>query len=366
MLLQRAAGRLHGRDPTLRYYGGFRFDPYAPVSAQWSAFGRGWLVLPRFEMLECDGHVRLACNLFPGRDSAERIAGELRLLAAVATELAVPVDRTVRSDLPTRRDWPYLVERVGAELRSGALRKIVLARRSDWNFATPVPPLGLLRMLSQNSGPCFRFCFDPDGESAFVGATPERLFRRAGRLVFSEALAGTRPRGASEPDDERLRQEMLDCEKERLEHRLVVHHLVSRLTPLADHLVKDPQLSVLRLPRLQHLRTEIHGPLGDGVDDAMLLEALHPTPAVAGDPPTRAVERIRTLEPFDRGWYAGPVGYVGAEDSEFAVAIRSALVHERSVSLYVGAGIVAASRAAAEWHELESKSAAVQSGWADG
>lgn len=365
-LLQRAAGRLRGRDPALRYYGGFRFDPGAPIRAAWRAFGRGWLVMPRFEMVACDGRVRFACNLFPGRDSPERIGDELRLLASNPTDLEAPAGRTTRTDLPTQRDWQHLVESVGAELRSRTLRKIVLARRSDWNFGAPVPPLGLLQRLSEHCGPCFQFCFDPDGESAFVGATPERLFRRSGGLVFSEALAGTRPRGLNGLDDERLRQEMLDSEKEALEHRLVVRHLTSRLNPLADPLVTDPVVSVLRLPRLQHMRTAIRGRLHTDVDDAMLLEALHPTPAVAGDPPARAVARIRTLAPFDRGWYGGPVGYIGAEDSEFAVAIRSALVHGRSVSLFVGAGIVSGSDSADEWRELESKSHAVRSGWADG
>jgi menaquinone-specific isochorismate synthase len=365
-LLRRVAGRLAGRDPALRYYGGFRFDPDAPMSTRWAPFGRGWLVLPRFELVAQDDALRLACNVFPGRDTADRIIDELRGLAPAATDLPAPPARAARADLPAEEAWRTMVDRAITELRTTSLRKLVLARRSDWQFEAPVPPLGLLSALAQHCGPCFQFCFDPDGESAFIGATPERLFRRTGRDVWTEALAGTRPRGATEIDDERLREDMLQCSKEGREHGLVVGHLLDRLAPLVQELAHDPQVSVVRLPHLQHMHLAIRGQLEAGVDDAMLLAALNPTPAVAGDPPAQATERIRALEPFDRGWYAGPVGYVGAEQSEFAVAIRSALVNRRGIALYVGAGIVEGSRACDEWRELESKSAAVQSGWGDG
>lgn len=365
-LLQRAAGRLAGRDPALRYYGGFRFDVEGAVSAQWSPFGRGWLVLPRFEWVERDGRFVFACNVFPGRDSAERVADELRLLSCGSATLSMPAGRPSRSDVPSQEDWQSRVERAASELRTTTLRKIVLARRSDWQFAAHVPALALLRALAQRCGSCFQFCFDIDGESAFVGATPERLLRRVGRELWTEALAGTRPRALDAAEDEHLRRELLHCAKEAREHGLVVHHLVSRLAPLVRELARDPTVSVARLPHVQHLRLSIRCRLDDTVSDAMLLEALNPTPAVAGDPPLHAIERIRAMEPFDRGWYAGPVGFIGSEESEFAVAIRSALVQRRTVSLYVGAGIVDGSRAADEWRELESKSAAVESGWADG
>jgi menaquinone-specific isochorismate synthase len=85
------------------------------------------------------------------------------------------------------------------------------------------------------------------------------------------------------------------------------------------------------------------------------MAALHPTPAVCGEPPEAAVAQIRALEPFDRGWYAGPVGFVGRDETRFAVGIRSALVQGDEVALFTGAGVVEGSDSTAEWQELEAK-----------
>jgi menaquinone-specific isochorismate synthase len=111
----------------------------------------------------------------------------------------------------------------------------------------------------------------------------------------------------------------------------------------------------MKLARGRHLRSKVHGTLREGVTDAVLLDALHPTPAVGGHPRDEALEEIRALETFDRGWYAGPVGWIGAEDSEFAVGIRSGLVRGGTLALFSGAGIVAGSVPDEEWAEIEQK-----------
>jgi menaquinone-specific isochorismate synthase len=111
----------------------------------------------------------------------------------------------------------------------------------------------------------------------------------------------------------------------------------------------------MKLARGRHLRSKVRGTLEDGVTDAALLDAMHPTPAVGGHPRSEALEQIRTLEPFDRGWYAGPVGWIGQEASEFAVGIRSGLVRGRTLALFSGAGIVAGSVPEEEWAEIEQK-----------
>lgn len=117
----------------------------------------------------------------------------------------------------------------------------------------------------------------------------------------------------------------------------------------------DEDVSVLRLDRYQHLYAAIEGILDQFTTDAELLRGLHPTPAVGGVPTREALEWIAETEPFDRGWYAGPVGWVGCDSAEFAVAIRSAIVTGNTLSVYTGAGIVDGSVPADEWAELENK-----------
>jgi menaquinone-specific isochorismate synthase len=190
---------------------------------------------------------------------------------------------------------------------------------------------------------------------AFVSATPERLFRREGRAVESEAVAGTRPRGASEADDAELRDELLNSEKDKAEHGHVRVGIGEALGPLCDELEIEDGVSEMKLARRRHLVSRVRGTLREGVTDAEVLRALHPTPAVGGYPRAEALEEIRALEPFDRGWYAGPVGWIGAGASEFAVGIRSGLVHGDRVALFSGAGIVAGSSPEGEWAEIEQK-----------
>ena len=156
-------------------------------------------------------------------------------------------------------------------------------------------------------------------------------------------------------DDEGLRDELLHSAKDRVEHTYVSKGIREALEPLCEELEIEDSVADMKLARGRHLRSKIRGKLGDGVTDAGLLEAMHPTPAVGGYPRDRAREEIRVLEPFDRGWYAGPVGWIGAEASEFAVGLRSGLVRGQTLALFSGAGIVAGSVPEEEWAEIEQK-----------
>ena len=136
--------------------------------------------------------------------------------------------------------------------------------------------------------------------------------------------------------------------------------ILSRLAPLTtDATLTEPRILKLRL--LQHLKCDIEAELKPGVCDWQLLAALHPTPAVGGAPREAALAFIREFEPYDRGWYAGACGMLSRETSEFSVAIRSARITARGISLFAGAGIVAGSEPAAEWAELDNKIANVLS-----
>jgi menaquinone-specific isochorismate synthase len=341
-----------------RYYGGARFDPLRKPDEEWAAFGAYRFVLPRFELHAGDGETMLVCNLvlpLDARDASE-ILDQIEDLSlpegASGASLPVPV---LRKDSPDLRGWRANVERALWAFSKGRLGKVVLARRAEFGFEGDLDATLLLESLKAATPGCFHFYAEPEDGVAFVGASPERLFCRDGRSVVSEAVAGTRPRGVSSEDDEGLRDDLLRSAKDRAEHSYVRTGIREALAPLCGEIEVGEDVSEMKLARGRHLRSKVHGTLREGVTDAGLLDALHPTPAVGGYPRDGALREIDDLEPFDRGWYAGPVGWIGAEASEFAVGIRSGLARGRTLALYSGAGIVAGSVPDQEWAEIEQK-----------
>ena len=370
--LKRVASLLASGDPRARYYGGLRFDPARGPGEDWAAFGAYRFVLPRFELRAADGPgsgsatpaATLACNLVLPRDArqsqrAEILAqiGEIPLRPAPARgvlggELPAPVSRR---DVPDRAGWGRNVEEALAAFGRGRLGKVVLARRAGFGFAEAVDPYALAENLVGATPGSFHFFVEPEEGAAFLGASPERLFRRQGRYVESEAVAGTRPRGLSDADDEGLRDELLRSEKDLSEHGFVRVGIREALGRLCDALEVEEDVCEMRLASRRHLVSRVRGKLRDGTTDAQVLRALHPTPAVGGYPKGEALREIRLREGFDRGLYAGPICWIGRDSSEFAVGIRSGLLRGRELALYSGAGIVPGSEPEEEWAEIEGK-----------
>ncbi len=350
--------------PGVRYVGGMRFDPERAVADEWRPFERARFVLPRFVLEAGPAGTFLACNLMlPGdADRLEELRREVERLGDPLTPeralLPVPVGR---NDIPGPAEWADNINRAVARFeaissgKEGSLEKVVLARRSTFQFAEALDPTLLLQRLQAATPHCFHFMmqFEPGG--AFLGASPERLYRRDGRQIRSEAVAGTRPRGASPEADARLRQDLIHSDKDRREQDYVKTSIVEALDGLCSSLDVDNTPRVMELAKGRHLCSHIAGTLRHGVGDADILQRLHPTPAVGGFPREVAIGDIREVEHFDRGWYAGPVGWIGRDRAEFAVAIRSGQVSPRSLTLYAGAGIVRGSEASREWAEIEHK-----------
>ncbi|MDQ4105958.1 MAG: chorismate-binding protein, partial [Actinomycetota bacterium] len=221
---KRISPLLASGDPRLRYYGGLRFDPERAVGGEWAAFGAYRFALPRFELRVRAGETVLACNLVLPRDAENReeILEEVEGLSfgpeLPEENLPKPVSRT---DEPGFAAWKRNVERALSAFGEGRLGKLVLARRVDLGFDEEPDPALLAGKLKDATPDCFHFYVEPEPGTAFMGASPERLFRREDRTILSEAVAGTRPRGHSETDDEDLREELLKSEKDRAEHTYV-------------------------------------------------------------------------------------------------------------------------------------------------
>ena len=200
------------------------------------------------------------------------------------------------------------------------------------------------------------------GNSTFLGATPEQLVSLDKGHVSVTCLAGSAPRGANVEQDEVMGNELLERHKDQREHAYVVQAVRESLSGLCADVTYDHQPGLLKLPSVQHLSTHFSATVSADTHVLDLAQALHPTPAVGGTPRNKAMEAIRTIERADRGWYAAPVGHIGASgDGEFGVAIRSALMQGNKALLYAGAGIVEGSEPDLELAEVELKLNAMRS-----
>jgi menaquinone-specific isochorismate synthase len=347
--------------PNLAYYGGLQFDSTPNASPQWGPFGSCYFVIPRFELFRIADATRFACTIVAKtgcsvRDQLPEALAELHALATdVPASIAGIAPPTSRKDFPEYNAWANAIGRALAAAQRGEIEKVVLARESRFTFNETIDPVALLERLANATPNSYHFCFQPSDAAAFIGASPERLFRREGRRIESEALAGTRPRGADEAADLALGDELMHCDKDIREHRFVFDALRPAFAALCDSVNTEEDVALIKLQVCQHLWRSIEGTLRDAITDADILRALHPTPAVGGYPTEAALRLIPQLEPFHRGWYAGPVGRVTHDATEFAVAIRSGLVQGTSLAVYSGAGILPGSRPEAEWAEIENK-----------
>ena len=355
--------------PRQRLYGGFRFRSgrlAERAESWWTPFGSYRFTLPRVELTRTTTGTTLACNFRAGEPDALRDLAD-RCRAGVRAAVAGPAPAAGRSTplspclhVPDRARWRQLVaavlQRFGSRLDGGEpLEKLVLARRTTLRFAARICGLTLLQRLRTVNPAAFHFALQPRSGITFFGASPERLLRISGDTLETEALAGTRPRGVSLAADARLEAELLRSDKELREHRYVHASIARSLRELCSRVSTQDTVRVRKLAHVQHLHTSFSGTLRPGVGLAQALQRLHPTPAVGGYPTCGATDLIAATEGFDRGWYAGPVGWIGAGAAEFAVGIRAGVTDGDTLHLYAGNGIVRGSTADAEWAEMEQK-----------
>jgi|JI9StandDraft_1071089.scaffolds.fasta_scaffold15943_5 menaquinone-specific isochorismate synthase len=230
--------------------------------------------------------------------------------------------------------------------KNPSLKKVVLARRSSFTFTRAIDPFSLFFALKEipNTHP-FAFILSPT--RAFLGATPELLYKKEGSTLYSEALAATRPLAKED--------ELLTCPKEQSEFAYVQEALAAKFAKIAHPFILSPTIQIKRTKTLAHLHYPFHLTLKESLSDEALINYLHPTPAIAGTPTQTALDFIATHEPFDRGWYAGCIGHKKGEHSEVFVAIRSGQIEEKILHLYAGAGILPTSNPYQEWLELDHK-----------
>jgi len=359
---RRVFERLHDyldhSDPDVRYYGGFKFAPNQTSHDSWKRFGRYYFVLPRFELVKSRDKTLFVCNLHADGYDHTSISAQLEAITFETDGIDNGIPKIIsEKNFPGKNRWKASVQSALAVFETQRYEKIVLARKRALEFSDNINPFIILQKLKDKASNSYKFCFQPEDNLAFIGASPELLYYRKGRKLQSEAVAGTRTRGRTSQEDQSLGEELLGSEKDLREHRYVVDSIKDAFVSLTPPSLNCNNMSVslLKLARIQHLIARFDIKLKDSVSDAELIETLHPTAAVGGYPKDKAVEEIGRLEEFNRGWYAAPVGWVKRDAAEFVVAIRCGLVKNNTLNLYSGAGIVRGSVPDNEWDEMNNK-----------
>ena len=327
--------------------GGFAFSSTPSSTGLWRGFADGELRLPELVYSrEGDRYARDVCR-----------GSRWTSVQPRALTLGHPVRGVVEFGNGGPDAYIGRVERALAEIQSGRLQKVVLARAVQVTARSAIDPVAWLVALRERFPACTLFAVG-EGDAVFLGASPERLIRVEGERVETAALAGTAPRGGSQAADRALGEALCECRKNGAEHAAVVDYLKSVLADCCDDVEVAVEPTLLKTRTVQHLCTELKARrrAGSPVSLLELVSRMHPTPAVGGAPRDMALRWLAAHEGIDRGWFAGPVGYLQSQgDGEFAVALRSALVRGRSATAWAGAGIVEGSEPRAEFTETELK-----------
>ncbi len=343
-----------GREPAV--VGGFRFDER---DASGSSLPDALMWLPTAELTQTrDSVPELTLNawIHPAGSADDAVTAALDAVRRLASDDPTAADQPrprllSLQETPSRRDWLQLVRRALAAIDHGTFSKVVLARQISATYKRPIAVAPVLAaLLDQHSvGAVFGAQL---GGSWFIGRTPECLLRLDGERVQTHGLAGSLPRDPDPVRDRQLRENLLSDPKLEREHTIVADYIMATLREHFRDVHTTVANPVLKLADIQHLQTGISA--GDPLsrpDPLRLAGALHPTPALGGYPCARALRWLHDNEPFDRDWYAAPIGWIDSDGGELAVGIRSALINATTATVYAGCGIVRGSDPEDEYRE---------------
>ena len=369
---QELAARTFGGDPASDpqrppgagpvFVGGFAFAPDGGQTPEWSSLSPAQLVLPELSLSRQGDHARLTVNLaVDGDEAAEALLDRVRARVAELEPATMPlldpdpVERARVAGAAPPSHYEEAVRRAVECIRRGELEKVVLAREVRVHATAEIDPAPVFDALRAVFPACYCYCVGSP-ELAFLGASPELLLRRDGARAQTVALAGSARRSADPAVDAHLGEQLVQSPKNRAEHEIVARRIERTLDPVSLWVTAAEEPVLVQVHNVQHLATPIRAQLAEPVPAVELAGMLHPTPAVGGEPREAAQPLIPALEGLDRGWYAGAVGWTDlAEDGEFCVALRCALLRGSVAHLYAGCGIVADSEPAEELAESEVK-----------
>ncbi len=329
--------------PDARFFGGKEFNRETN-DPLWDSFPSCSFWLPQFEMIQDNERTVLQINQLSSEPNSNSLSA---LVFDIPQKESTFYDFENRLDLPSFEQWTQQIHLALDLMNQGLLNKVVLARQSQFSSTTPFSPLDLLKSLKQKVRRATLFAFQINASTAFIGATPEMLYKRHQNTIKIDALAGTAPCNAGDL--------LLSSPKEMKEFTYVKEFISDKMNPLCIKMDWEPKDRMLSTSYTQHIYNSLTATLKPLTSDRILIETLHPTPALGGVPRMQALTFLEEHEPFSRGWYGSPIGWITSQEANIAVAIRSALIKDKQLTLFAGAGIVQGSEPDKEWEELEQK-----------
>ncbi len=349
-------------DASIPVFGGFSFYADETPAPEWKLFGRYRFTLPFLEISKTSKGCQVSVNYIntgknPLTSIIQEISESLRGLDESLQSLTTAVRPSGLSTelIPDKSHWNGMVKKALHSISDEILKKIVLARKKIITHPGIWDPAQMILAMSKIDENSFTFLYQLDDGIAFLGRSPERLFRIRDGQILAEAIAGTRPRGKTAFDDQHLEAELLACAKEVDEHRFVSGFIETVMRRHCSDVKVESREEILKLKNVQHIITRFTGCACSRVHPLAIARDFHPTPAVGGYPQEKIYQQLRESEPFNRGWYAAPIGWMNKTNADFAVGIRSALINRKHLHIFAGAGIVRQSNAQAEWTETEKK-----------
>lgn len=343
-------------------FGGFSFDPKNKIPSEWNTFPSSFFAVSTFQLVIKNEKTFVSIHYITDEKESvhafERLRQERDALihSAQVKELkahAKPplVDREER----LKEEYLNAVEEVTQKIRRDEVNKVVIGRSLKLTFGDTFSSSTALYNASMEQPESYLFGLEKD-DKIFFGATPERLVSVENGFVQSACLAGSVKRGSTSTEDKALGDMLLSDAKNLGEHQFVVEMIRKVFHTYCEEVKMPSRPKLMKIRDIQHLFTPIEGKLKKGATLFEFIEALHPTPALGGEPRQEAVEIIRESEKMNRGYYAAPIGWINTEgDGEFAVGIRSALLENEHAYLYAGGGIVAESSSIEELEETRVK-----------
>ena len=345
-----------------RYFGGLGFHA---KSSTWAHYPNTRFILPRIEIEKSNNVYTLRCHIDAINnhinDEIDACFNMLNGLQPAENTLPNNENTLIASThKPTEQEWKAIHTKAVKEISRNNLSKVVLSRQTSLEFTNEICPWLLLAKWQKLNNNCYQFACQFSHDDVYIGCSPERLFKRQGLALSTEALAGTVSRSKDKKVDHILEASLVANPKLILEKTIVKEYIEDLLKQISSESHIE-MTNVLKLNRIQHLQQVISATLLNDISDSQLIHAFHPTPAVGGAPKSKAIDFILQNEGYDRGWYSGVIGLVSKESSDFCVSIRSALIQQNVVKLFAGAGIVSGSESALEWIELDEKTSTIVS-----
>ncbi len=346
------------------FMGGMKFSPEGDFeNSIWNDYADSDWFIPKIILFRKNQQVSLIHNFIFENQPDEELIELLKQHENIIDELKIDYSNGVKETVEEsnlfsedeKNKWTNQVNSALNRIAAGSYKKIVLSRRVKLKISNQPDISEKIKNLANNYPRCYIFAYGKN-ESLFFGASPEKLAKISNGWVEADALAGSTPRGTNKIEDEKLANELLQSKKNLHEQNAVVDFITNSFSGFSDEIIYDSEPIIRKLSNIQHLWTPIKAKLKPGNSIFSILKEIHPTPAICGVPWSGALDFIRATEGYNRGLYAGIIGWFNFEEQgEFAVSIRSALLKNNDLYAFAGCGIVEGSDPDSEFEETELK-----------